>query len=281
MKLDLHPPTPLEYFASLVRSDAHFPLLEAAISLGQDDTPDLDVQAVLGEVDELGERLKRRLAADAAAMHKLRMLNQFFFADLGFAVNANHFHDPANSDIASVLRTRRGIPISLAVLWLELAQQLGLNATGVSFPGHFLVKVSLSQGQVVIDPLSGQSLSRDVLAERLAPWRHSGLDEDLVPMGLFLQSAEPREIVARMLRNLKDIHTQQSDWARLLKVLDRLAMVLPEAWETFRDRGLVHAELGHTAAATADLSHYLANAEYPADHAMVSERLEALRTDNR
>jgi len=112
MKLDFHAPTPQEYFESLVQSDEHFPLLEAAISLGQDEEPDLDVQAVLAKVDQLCERLKRRIPADAAAMHKLRMLNQFFFSDMGFAVNNNHYYDPDNSYMSSVLHTRRGIPIS-------------------------------------------------------------------------------------------------------------------------------------------------------------------------
>jgi len=165
------------------------------------------------------------------------------------------------------------------VLWLELAHHLGLSASGVSFPGHFLVKVSLPQGQVVIDPLTGHSLSREELSERLEPLRQTGLDEDMVPLGLFLQSAEPREIVARMLRNLKEIHTTQEDWPRLVAVLDRLVLLLPEAWETYRDRGLVRAELGHLDGAMADLENYLANAEYPADHAMISDRLDELRSE--
>ena len=279
MKLDLQPPTPQQYFESLVQSDEHFPLLEAAISLGQDETPDLDVQEVLAKVDLLCDRLKRRIPADAAAMHKLRMLNQFFFTDMGFSVNSNDYHDPENSYLDAVLRTRRGIPISLAVLWLELAHHLGLSAAGVSFPGHFLVKVSLPQGQVVIDPLTGHSLSREELAERLEPLRQRGLDEELVPLGLFLQAAEPRDIVARMLRNLKEIHTNQEDWARLVAVLDRLVTLLPQAWEGYRDRGLVRAQLGQVEGALADLENYLANAEYPPDHAFIAERVEALRAE--
>jgi regulator of sirC expression with transglutaminase-like and TPR domain len=281
MNLNLHVPTPQEYFQSLVQSDEHFPLLEAAISLGQDEEPTLDVQEVLAKVDHLCARLKRRIPADAAAMHKLRMLNQFFFVDMGFSVNSNNYYDPENSYVASVLRTRRGIPISLAVLWLELAHHLGLAATGVSFPGHFLVKVSLSQGQVVIDPLNGQSLSREELAERLEPLRQSGMGEDLIPLGLFLQGAEPRDIVARMLRNLKEIHTTQEDWPRVLAVLDRLVVLLPGAWESYRDRGLVRAELGQLEGAVADLENYLQNAEYPPDHAAITERLEELRDADR
>ncbi len=160
MQIDFSAPTPLAYFRSLVQSDDHFPLLDAAASLAQDEYPDLDVQQVLGDVDQLLARLKRRLPADAPALQRLRMLNQFFFQDLSFGSNINDYSDPDNSYLNVVLRTRRGIQISLAVLWLELAQGLGLHARGVCFPGHFMVKVNLPKGQVVIDPFTGQSLSR-------------------------------------------------------------------------------------------------------------------------
>ena len=139
MQLNLSLPSPLQYFSTLVQSDSHFPLLEAAVSLAQDEYPDLDVQQVLGDVDQLLARLKRRLPADASALQRLRALNQFFFRDLRFGGNVNDYYDPDNSYLNAVLRTRRGIPISLAVLWLELAVGMELNARGIAFPGHFMV----------------------------------------------------------------------------------------------------------------------------------------------
>ena len=279
MHLSYSVPTPLEYFASLVQSDTEFPLLEAAISLGQDEYPDLDVQHVLGEVDHLLARLKRRVPVDAVPLQKLRAVNQFFFRDLSFRGNVNNFYDPDNSYVSVVLRTRCAIPISLAVLWLELAQGMGLSARGVGFPGHFMVKVNLPKGQVVIDPLDGQSLSREQLAERLEPFRRrSGLvDEFEVPLGLYLQATPPREIVARMLRNLKEIHRAQTDWQRLVAVLDRLIVLLPQAWAEHRDRGLAHAELGHSALAVADLESYLANVEEGMDIDAMANKLAELR----
>lgn len=279
MKLSLEVPTPLQYFAALVQSDADFPLLEAAVSLAQDEYPELDVLQVLGEVDQLLARLKRRLPADAAPLQKLRAVNQFFYSDLRFAGNVNHYHDPDNSYLSVVLRTRRGIPISLAVLWLELAQGLGLAARGVGFPGHFMLKVNLPQGQVVIDPLDGQSMSREELAERLAPYRrHRGqLDEFEVPLGLYLQVAPPRDIIGRMLRNLKEIHTSQQDWARLIAVQDRLLVLLPRAWSEYRDRGLAQAEMGNTGRALEDLETYLANAEEGAQRKAVAARVAELK----
>ena len=278
MNLSFDIPTPLAYFASLVQSDTDFPLLEAAISLAQDEYPNLDVQQVLGEVDQLLARLKRRLPADSPPMHKLRVLNQFFFADLGFGGNVNNYYDPDNSYVSVILGTRRAIPISLAVLWIELAQGLGLAARGVGFPGHFMVKVNLPKGQVLIDPFDGKSLSREQLSERLEPYqRRSGLADDYeVPLGLYLQSSPPRDIIARMLRNLKEIHRSQQDWPRLIAVLDRLIVLLPQAWAEYRDRGLSHAQLGDTRQAVHDLETYLANSR-GLDIDAVTDHVNALR----
>jgi regulator of sirC expression with transglutaminase-like and TPR domain len=279
MPLNFEVPTPLEYFRSLVQDDDHLPLLEAAACIAQDEYPDLDVQQVLGDVDQLLARLRRRLPADAAPLQRLRALNQFFFRDLSFGGNVNDYCDPDNSYLNVVLRTRRGIQISLAVLWIELAQGLGLHARGVCFPGHFMVKVNLPKGQVVIDPFTGQSLSREELSERLEPYkRRSGLVDDFeVPLGLYLQAAPPRDIIARMLRNLKEIHRAQEDWQRLIAVQDRLLVLLPDAWAEYRDRGLAHAEQGHAALAVLDLETYLIHAQDSLDIDAIADRVADLR----
>ena len=281
MQLSYDTPTPLQYFATLVQSDAHFPLLEAVASLAQDEYPELDVQQVLGDVDQLLARVQRRLPADASALHRLRVLNQFFFVDLGFGGNVNDFYDPDNSYLQAVLRTRRGIPISLAVLWMELAQGLHLDARGVGFPGHFMVKVHLPKGQVVLDPFTGHSLSREQLAERLEPYRRRSVeDEDAeVPLGLYLQTATPREILARMLRNLKEIHRAQEDWGRLVPVLDRLIVLQPDAWPEYRDRGLAHAALGHKQQAVPDLEAYLRHTDAGQDLDAITDRVAELKRE--
>ena len=278
MTLRFEAPTALQYFASLVAEDEGFALLEAAISVAQDEYPGLDPQGVLAQVDALAERLKRRIPADAVVLQKLRFLNRFFFQDLGFAGNVNDYYDPRNSYLHEVLTTRRGIPITLALIYIELAAQVGLSARGVSFPGHFLVKLRAGKGEVVIDPMSGQSLSRSDLEERLLPYRRArGLTDDYeIPLGLFLQAAPPREVIARLLRNLKEIHRSAEDWPRLLAVCERLVVLLPQAWEERRDRGLVCAELGQHEAAARDLQAYLQHLPDADDAARLRERLRGL-----
>lgn len=279
MNLSLDAPTPLDYFASLVQSESDFALFEAAVSLAQDEYPDMDVLSVMGEVDQMLARVKRRLPADAAPLQKLRILNQFFYSELSFCGNVNNYYDPDNSYFNVLLRTRRGIPISLAVLWMELAQGLGISVRGVSFPGHFMMKVNLPLGQAVLDPLTGRSLSREELSERLEPYRRrSGLvDEMEAPLGLYLQTAKPRDIIARMLRNLKEIHRTQEDWQRMLAVQERLIILLPESWPEYRDRGLAHAEVGNIEQALADLECYLVHADEVVDLDAIAERVDELR----
>lgn len=273
--------TPLSYFTTLVSDDHYLPLLEAAAAIAQDEYPELDVQQVLGDVDQLLARVKRRCAHTADPLQRLRLLNHFFFRDMGFGGNVNNYYDPDNSYLHVLLRTRRAIPITLAVLWLELALGLGLNARGVNFPGHFMMKVNLPNGQVVIDPFTGQSLSREELSERLDPYkRRNGLVDDFdVPVGLYLQAAQPREILTRMLRNLKELHRTQEDWLRLIAVQDRLLILLPDAWNEYRDRGLAWAEMGDNRLAVSDLDLYVAHTDDPLDRDAIEQRLSELRRE--
>jgi len=275
--LNFQVPTTLGYFASLVAEDASLPLIEAAASIAQDDYPDLDTQGVLAEIDALAHKLRRRIPADAVAVQRLRWLNNFFFQEVGFAGNANDYYDPANSYLHKVLHTRRGIPITLALLYAELAVQIGLNAQGVSFPGHFLVKVRMPQGEVIVDPFTGRSLSREALEQMLVPYkRGSALERFDAPLGLYLQAAPPRDVLARMLRNLKEIHRSAEDWPRLLAVTQRLVILLPESWSERRDRGLAYAEMGFDAAAADDLRTYFEQAPDAVDRDNVAARLALL-----
>jgi len=279
MHLSFDVPSPLDYFQSLVESDDDLPLLEAAACLAQDEYPELDVQSALSTVDHLVERLHRRVARDGSTLSRLRALNRFFYKDLGFRGNVNDYYDPANSFIHEVLQRRVGIPISLALIWLELARSLGLPAHGVSFPGHFLIKVKLPLGLAVVDPLNGESLGREHLEEMLLPYRRrTGLtDTQDTPLSLYLQAAPERDILARMLRNLKEIHQQASDGPRLLAVQERLVVLMPHDWSEYRDRGLAHAALGQNDRALADLECYLVHTEDLADMDRIADKVQHLR----
>ena len=269
--------TVLDYFASLVQQADSLLLFEAALSLGQDIDPALDLSMPQMEVDILGAKLLKRLPADASHVQKLRVLNHYFYQELGFAGNANDYYHPDNSYLHRVISTRRGIPISLAMVYIELAQQIGLQICGISFPGHFLMKLSVQSGDIILDPFNGSSLSREELEERLEPYIPPRPDGAASPLAAYLQPASARDILVRMLRNLKSVFLEQHAWTRLLSVQERLVILLPDDVLERRDRGLAYARLECAQAALQDLELYLARRPYAADAETLRRSLPALR----
>lgn len=280
MSLEFRPPSALEHFASLIRQDVGLLLFEAAICLGQDADPTLDVQSVLNQVDVLAHRLHGQVPKDASALQRTYLLNTFFYEQLGFGPNANHFTDSANSYLHHVLQTRRGISVSLGILWMELAHGIGLKVDGISFPGHFLVKVHVDEGLIVQDPLTGRGLTLETLSDQLETYREKwGLSEDeMAPATLFLQPTPSRDILERMLRNLRKIHLDEGNTAMELAVLQRLLIVRPYDWTLYRERGLLHARCGQRQAAIQDLQLYVRNAATPHDLPAIEAQIELLRS---
>lgn len=211
--------TDLDYFQLLTRDPNKIPLFEAALSIAKDQYPALDLQEGLSRFDALAKKLADRCRDLSTEQSRLRQTSQFFFKVCGFTGNQNNYYDPDNSFLHKVMETRRGIPISLAVLYCELARSVGLDAHGIGFPGHFLVKVKLHEGVVVLDPFTGHSLSRDDLQERAGPLGGK--------LDVLLQPASAPQILTRMLNNLRAIYDQQDRTALLAKVEQRLRLLQP------------------------------------------------------
>ncbi|CAM3730503.1 SirB1 family protein [Polynucleobacter brandtiae] len=269
------PTQQLDYFTSLVAEDEHFPLTEAAIAVAQHAYPDLDVQGVLDQLDQWGKKLKTRITVDTPPMQRLQLLKHFFYTELGFGPNPNDFYAPENSYLHQMIESRRGIPISLAILMMELGQQIELNIRGVSFPNHFMMRISLKQGEIIMDPLNGDSLSKNQLQEMLDPYLDAKgyRDELSLPLNIFLRASSPREILSRFLRNLKMIYSEDERWERLLGIQERLVILLPESMEEVRDRGLIFAQLEYIRPAIADLRRYLSEMPGAEDVADIREHI--------
>jgi len=270
-----------DYFASLVQEEAHIPLFEAALCIAQDDDHPLDINACLTDIDKFVVRLKRRLPADIAPIPKLRLLNNFFYQELGFSGNLNDYYNPDNSYLHKVISTRRGIPISLAVIYMELAQQIGLDVKGISFPGHFLMKLSVKSGDIILDPFNGASLSREEIEERLEPYFINGRSPDDPPLTSYLAKASERNILVRMLRNLKAVYAEHPHWKEFLNVQQKLVILLPDEIEERRDRGLAYANLDCPQAALQDIEAYLAECPQATDAELLRMRLPELRAASR
>jgi regulator of sirC expression with transglutaminase-like and TPR domain len=272
------PTQQLDYFTSLVAEDEHLPLTEATVAVAQHAYPDLDVQGVLDQIDQWGNKLKQRITPDTPPIQRLQLLKHFFYNELGFGPNPNDFYAPENSYLHQIIENRRGIPISLAILMMELGQQIGLNIRGVSFPNHFMMRISLQQGEIIMDPLNGESLSKNQLQEMLDPYLDAkGYRGDLsLPLNIFLRASSSREILSRFMRNLKMIYSEDERWERLLGIQERLVILLPESSEEIRDRGLIFAQLEYVRPAIADLHRYLSEMPGAEDAADILEHIATL-----
>ncbi|MGB7306827.1 MAG: transglutaminase-like domain-containing protein [Burkholderiaceae bacterium] len=218
----------LSYFQSLVADDNQIPLIEAAAALAQDEFPGLDLQQVLSDIDILAQRLSERCRNASTELKRLEATIAFFYREVGFAGNRNNYYDPANSFIHRVLDTRRGIPISLAVVFIELSRTVGLDTEGIAFPGHFLLKVNLHEGTVIIDPFTGHSLTSEDIHERLEPFRESlrrqadSLADAEHTDQAFLPVTSNRQILLRMASNLLHIYRQAGERDKASRVQQRI-----------------------------------------------------------
>ena len=267
---------PLQRFRDAVAPErAKIDLAEAALLCAQDTYPDLDIRSQLDSIEALADKLRKRLPADFSVTHRLVALNNYLFGELGFSGNADEYYDPRNSFLNDVLVRKTGIPITLSILYLEIGQRLGLKLKGVSFPGHFLVKVRVSGGELVLDPFAGgRSLSEEELRERLAQFTDPDTAKEL-PLEDFLEPATPRQILARLLRNLKAIYLDAKEFDKALGVMNRLVILLPDVPEERRDRGLMFARLECPRAAQEDLSHYAAQRPHADDAEKIAAELAA------
>jgi regulator of sirC expression with transglutaminase-like and TPR domain len=246
----------LERFADLVSND-EFDVAEASLLVAQDAYPDLDVAHYLARLDDMASSAGRRIVRDAAAAQKVLALNRYLFDEMSFSGNIDDYYDPRNSYLNQVLERRTGIPLTLSIVYLEVGRRLGLRLKGVSFPGHFLVKLSLKSGQLVLDPfMAGEAQSEQDLRERLAKMLPAG-EADNIELERVLEPASSRQIIARMLRNLKKIHRDARRPEQALAVMQRMLLVMPEAAEELRDRGLLYQELECFRPALSDLQNYL------------------------
>ncbi len=268
---------PLQRFRDAVAPErVKIDLAEAALLCAQDTYPDLDIRSQLDTLEALAAKLRNRLPADFSVTHRLVALNNYLFSELGFSGNADSYYDPRNSFLNDVIERKTGIPITLSILYLEIGQRLGLKLKGVSFPGHFLVKVRVSGGELVLDPFAGgRSLSEEDLRERLAQFTGPNAAKDL-PLEDFLETATPRQILARLLRNLKGIYLEAKEFDKALAVMNRLVILLPEVPEERRDRGVVYAQLECPRAAQDDLSHYASERPKADDAEVIAAQLAAV-----
>jgi regulator of sirC expression with transglutaminase-like and TPR domain len=246
----------------LSEKEERIDLARACLMIAEDAYPGLDVERYLGDVERLAIRLRARIPQSGGAEERVVALNQFLYGDLGYWGNTEDYYDPRNSYLNEVLDRRTGIPITLGVVYMELGRRVGLPLEGVSFPGHFLVRLRLRGGALVLDPFAGGApQAEDELRrrlERVIPDRaRGGVPLAELPLDEFLEPASNRQILSRVLRNLKGIYREAGKPERVLEVLNRMLVVSPDASAELRDRGYVYQKLECWRPALKDLTDYL------------------------
>ena len=260
----------------LLRFGAQDPadLARGCFAIAREEYPELNEVDYLRALDELAADAMRGLPRGASPERKVGRLNSFLFHELGFNGNRTDYYDPRNSFLNEVIDRRTGIPITLSILYLEVGRRCGLRVDGVGFPGHFLCKVTLEGGELVVDPFhKGQLLGLDEIKRRLAAAVGEGVKFD----ARVLRAARPREILIRMLQNLRTVYQERNDMPRALSAVDRLLLLAPENLRGLRDRAQLCEQLGGPAAAAADLEKVLALAPRATDAAALRARVRRLR----
>ena len=259
-------------FAALLERDP-VPLDEAVLAIAEEEYPRMDREEYLVRLDALAERVRAKAPPGRAAT-LLHAVRKVLFEEEGYRGNELDYADPRNSFLNEVLDRRLGLPITLCVLYMEVARRAGLELHGVGFPGHFLAKyVSSGGAEVFVDAYhGGEMLSAEECVARYRA-RTGGRDLDR----RYLAAVAPRQILARMLHNLKRTYLERKDDVRAWWVLDRILLLTPGQLEAMRDRGLVSARLGVASAAERDLETYLAGSGGAADAAEVRRVLAGLR----
>lgn len=253
--------------------DRALPLLKVALLIARDEYPELDPRRYTMRVHGHASHLRRALEGESSPALRMRAVNQYLFDEIGYAGDHDEYYDPRNSYINEVFERRLGNPISLAVVQMAVAREVGLPLAGVSFPGHFLVRLPVENGLLVMDPFNrGRPLGVDELRERASTHLGGGEPDDDT-LSQILNPASNRAILVRMLRNLHGVYQQRGDRERAVRTADRILSLLPDDAEALRERGLGYLEIGHRAAARQDLQRYLQRQPRAPDAGTVRLRL--------
>ena len=249
-------------------------LARAALLVAQEEYPQLSVDLYLARLDQVAEEVKDRLANETAPLVVLDEVIQTLYGRRKLRGNRDAYYDPRNSFLNDVLDRGVGIPLTLGIVVLEVGWRLGLPLEGVNFPGHFLVRFAGSEVRLLIDPFDQGKIRFEDEAQQLLDQGYGGM----VPMrSTFLRPASKRDMLTRLLTNLKSIYGKIGDDRRALAVVERLLMIRPTAPVESRSRGMLLARLGRHEEAARQLEAYLRVSPTAQDRDDVRELVRELR----
>lgn len=262
------------FYQEITQPEAQIDLAAAALYIAQEEYPDLDPAEYMNALDTMAAEAEERLPIERYPLRVIQTLNHYLFEDLGFTGNVAHYYDPRNSFLNQVIERRTGIPITLSLVYLEVARRLGLPMVGVGMPGHFLIRPSVGEMEIFVDPFhQGEVLFVQDCQERLSQIYGQPIEvsPELLPV------VSPRQFLARLLTNLKMIYLQASAVEPALSVVERILLLFPQAPIEHRDRGILYYHLDRWTEARADLELYLSLAPTAEDEAVIEQLLTRIK----
>jgi regulator of sirC expression with transglutaminase-like and TPR domain len=266
-------PSLLELSAQVSRPDGRIDLARAALAIARWEYPRLDADAYLERLDGLARSVDgvRRSPDALGRLHRLR---EYLFVEQGFTGNRDDYYDPRNSFLNDVLDRRQGIPITLSLVLMEVGKRLGLAIEGIGLPGHFIAGARLDDSQILLDPFNGGAL---VTPEECAELVGSVLGRPVTLRPEHYAPVSGRQLLTRMLANLKGAYWRRQEWDRVVGAIDRLLVLDPKAAGEWRDRGVAWSNLGEVRRGLGDWERYLTEFPDAEDHETVKGHLRRAR----
>jgi regulator of sirC expression with transglutaminase-like and TPR domain len=265
--------TYLEFRQCVDRPEESIDLGRAALTIALPEYPELDCLEYLRRIESLALEVSEGCGSNADAFRSIAALNLVLFSRHGFHGNRDAYYEADNSFLHRVIERKTGIPITLSVLYIEVAQRVGLSVSGVGFPGHFLVKTTIDDNEVVIDPFNGGEIKSPKDLDRMLRDMYGG---NVGLRGEFLAPVSKKQILQRMLANLKGIYIKAEEWLKTLAVLDRMLILDPGSADDTRDRGVIYTRLDCFNQAKEDFERYLRLAPGAKDAAVIREQIADL-----
>ncbi len=261
------------FYQEIHQPDDEIDLARAALYLAQEDYPDLDSEEYLNALETMAMEVAERLPQERYPLKVIRTINHYLYEDLGFHGNTEDYYDPRNSFLNQVIDRRTGIPITLSLVYLEVARRIDFPMVGVGMPGHFLIRPTVAEMQIFVDPFhQGEVMFEADCENRLS--QVFGRPVQLQPE--FLEPISPPYFLMRMLANLKAIYISQGEALKALAAIERILLIFPDALPEQRDRGLLYYQLGRWTEACQDLENYLTEMPAAEDAAIIRQVLSRM-----
>ncbi len=262
------------FYQEIQQPDGNIDLAKAALYIAQEEYPDLDIEHYLNALDTMAAEAKKRLPIGRYPLRVIQSINQYLYDDLGFAGNKKDYYNPRNSFFNDVIDRRLGIPITLALVYIEVAKRVDFPMVGVGMPLHFLIRPDIPDMEIFVDAFNnGEVIFAEDCQERLSQIYQQSVT--LQPE--FLAAVNHRQFLVRMLTNLKYIYLKQQDIEKAVAAVERILLLLPDTVLEMRDRGLLYYQLGLYAQATQDLQSYLTRVPDAEDAPVIRRLLTQMR----